>query len=186
MAEGPRQPHLPLPALPQPRSAAVAGSQLPRPTAAGDSPCITGIPRGAVRRALQPLYAGREGIKWPHSTNWALLLVHRLCCLSPTRSAGAPGHPAPSRASLRPQRSEGSEGSPWHRSTFLVLHLMGLSEHFYLLMYWRRSHAVQMLFLGSGLGSSRSAFASSLPGPAEDLKVALEGCLSVLDVEEAD
>lgn len=62
----------------------MAGSQLPRPTAAGDSPCIRGIPRGAVRRALQPLYAGREGIKWPHGANWALPLAHRLRCLSHT------------------------------------------------------------------------------------------------------
>lgn len=43
-----------------------------------------------------------------------------------------------------------------------------------------------MLFLGSGLGSSWSAFVPSLRGPAEDLRMASEGCLSVLDVEEAD
>lgn len=119
-------------------------AHLPRPTAAGDSPCIRGIPRGGVRRALRPPHAGREGVWWPGGR-------HRAGPASRTRVS--PARPSPVRrgspsprcpcssphTAARPlpcHRSwgKGSEKSfPRDRSTFLRLHLMGLSEHFYLL-----------------------------------------------------
>lgn len=142
MAEGPRQPHLPLPALPSPARRGMAGSQLsyPGPQLPGTPLASEGFPGGAVRRAVQPPRAGREGVWRPGGTARALPLAHGSPRRGRTPRPGLPGTrcprssphtPAP--APRPPLLRKGSESFPRDRSTFLGLYLMGLSVYFYLL-----------------------------------------------------
>jgi len=104
--------------------------------------------------------------------------------LSPASGSLPPARRAPLRALLGHRaRGKGSERLPGGGSSPPLSHLAGP-----LLPAPPPgvSRAAWLLLLGSGSGSFCSRLTSSLPGPAEELGMAWEGCSSVLDVEDTD